>query len=108
MPVIPAYAIAPESFTALAPHTTVYSTESNRSAAGFNLATSTSKLNSFKEIGTVLPDPLGVADSTSSKDPNCTVSENLNTRFPLVATNAISGGGLYIESVGAVWSSVAT
>ena len=85
---IPAYAISPEAFTALAPNTTVYSTESNRSAPGFNLTTSASKLNSSKEIGTVLPDPLGVADSTSSKDPNCTVSENLNTRFPLAATNA--------------------
>ncbi len=61
----------PAQTSPLALATTVYS----GSAAGFNLAT---KLNSFKEIGTVLPDPRGVAE-TSSSDQNCTISDNLNT-----------------------------
>ena len=61
------------------------------------------KLNSSNEIGTVLADPVGFGVSTTSIDPNCTVSEKLNIRFPAVETPAATLKGLYVESAGGIW-----
>ena len=88
----------------------MYSTESNKPLVGFNVAASELKLNSSKEIGTVLADPLGYEAGTTSIEPNCTVSENVNVsvqvndRFPDVETHAAMRDGLYVETVGAAWS----
>ena len=76
-------------------------TDSNTPLVAFNVAASELKLNSSKEIGTVLADPVGFGAGTTCIDPNCTVSEKVNNRFPAVETHAAVREGLNVESVGA-------
>ena len=48
-----------------------------------------------------------LTDSTTSIDPDCTVSEKLNLSFPAVEAPAATLDGLDVESVGAAWSIIA-
>ena len=61
-------------------------------------------LNSSKGIGTVLAVTVGFGAGTMSIDPNCTVSEKVNNRFPAAETHAAVRDGLCVESVGVAWS----